>query len=192
LLFDKGIENLISDLQVYGRVMADLKGHDIPKTLENIASRLIKNPPWAVTVHASGGKEMVEKVVSALKRTPTKVLVVTVLTSIDPMTCEEIYNRLPAEEVRVLARIAKRAGAHGLVCSPEVVADLRKQYSEMLLVTPGIRSSGVDAHDQKRVATPKAAIENGSNHIVMGRQIFTAPDPYQEVMRVLKEELGVI
>jgi orotidine-5'-phosphate decarboxylase len=160
LLFDKGIENLISDLQVYGRVMADLKGHDIPKTLENIASRLVKNPPWAVTVHASGGKEMVEKVVSALKGTPTKVLVVTVLTSIDPMTCEEIYNRLPAEEVRVLARIAKRAGAHGLVCSPEEVADLRKQYPGMLLVTPGIRSSGVDAHDQKRVATPKAAIEN--------------------------------
>ena len=192
LLFDKGAENLIPDLQVYGRVMIDSKGHDIPQTLENIASRLIKNPPWAMTVHASGGKEMVEKVVSALKGTLTKVLVVTVLTSFDPMTCEEIYNRLPAEEVRVLAKIAKRAGAHGLVCSAEEVADLRKQYPDMLLVTPGIRSEGVDAHDQKRIATPKAAIENGSDYLVMGRQFFTAPDPYQEVMRVLKEELEVI
>ncbi|OIP77814.1 MAG: hypothetical protein AUK17_03295 [Parcubacteria group bacterium CG2_30_44_18] len=70
--------------------------------------------------------------------------------------------------------------------------DLRKQYPEMLLVTPGIRSEGVDAHDQKRIATPKAAIENGSDYLVMGRQFFTAPDPYQEVMRVLKEELEVI
>jgi len=70
--------------------------------------------------------------------------------------------------------------------------DLRKQYPEMLLVTPGIRSEGVDAHDQKRIATPKAAIENGANHLVMGRQIMQAADPFQEVMRVLKEELEVI
>ncbi len=192
LLFARGIENLIPNLQVYGRVMADLKCHDIPATVENTAKRLAQNPPWAVTVHASGGKEMVEKAVNILKGTGTKVLVVTVLTSIDPATCEEIYNRLPVEEVHILAKIAKRAGAHGLVCSAEEVADLRKQYPEMLLVTPGIRSPGVDAHDQKRIATPKAAIENGSNYLVMGRQIMKAPDPYQEVMRVLKEELEVI
>lgn len=192
LFFNKGIENLIPNLQVYGRVMFDLKGHDIPNTLKNISSHLLQNPPWAVTVHASGGKEMVEAVVNTLKGTPTKVLVVTVLTSIDSGTCEEIYNRLPAEEVSILARIAKRAGAHGLVCSAEEVGDLRRRYPEMTLVAPGIRSPGVDTHDQKRVATPKAAIENGANHIVMGRQIMQAVDPFQEAMRILKEELEVI
>jgi orotidine-5'-phosphate decarboxylase len=192
LLFAKGIENLIPDLQVYGRVMADLKCHDIPNTVENTIRRLAQNPPWAVTVHASGGKEMVEKAVNVLKGTGTKVLVATVLTSIDVKTGEEIYNRLPAEEVRVLARIAKRAGAHGLVCSAEEVADLRKQYPEMTLVTPGIRSAGIDADDQKRVATPEAAIQHGSNYLVMGRQIMKASDPYQEAMRLLKEELKVL
>jgi len=87
---------------------------------------------------------------------------------------------LPAEEVRVLAKIAKRAGAHGLVCSAEEVADLRKQYPDMLLVTPGIRSEGVDAHDQKRIATPKAAIENGSDYLVMGRNFLPRPTPIRK------------
>lgn len=76
--------------------------------------------------------------------------------------------------------------------TPEEVADLRKEYPEMLFVTHGIRSPGVDTHDQKRIETPAGAMQNGANHIVMGRQFFTAPDPYQEVMRVLKEELEVI
>lgn len=192
LLLYKGIETLIPDLQVYGRIMADLKIHDIPHTANNIIKHLQENPPWAVTVHGTGGEEMVKAVVDGLKNTPTKVLVVTVLTSIDEKTGVEIYNRLPAEEVKILAAIAKRAGAHGLVCSPEEVKDLREAYPEMLLVTPGIRSSEVGKDDQKRTGTPAQALADGSNHLVMGRQITQAKDPVLEVQRLFKEELNIL
>lgn len=189
LLFNKGIENLIPNLQVYGRVMADLKSHDISNTVANIMTHLLPNPPWAVTVHASGSKEMIQAAVGKLKNTPTKVLAVTVLTSIDPKTCEEIYIRQPLEQVLALARIAYRAGAHGLVCSPEEIPTLRPLYPKMTLVTPGLRSPGVDAEDQKRIATYAGAKESGVDFFVGGRQFLNAPDPVEEVKRVLTEEL---
>jgi orotidine-5'-phosphate decarboxylase len=191
LLFNKGIENLIPNLQVYGRVMADLKSYDISNTMKNIAEHLIPCPPWAVTVHASGSKEMVEMAVNMLRGTPTKVLCITVLTSFDERTCEEIYVRRPMEQVLALARIADRAGAHGLVCSPEEVRELRNLYPKMTLVTPGVRSPGKDADDQKRTATPEMAIVNGANYIVGGRQFLTAENPAEEVNRVLKEEIHI-
>lgn len=191
LLLDEGMKNLIPDLEVYGRVMADIKAHDIPNTVQNIVRRLLKNPPWAVTVHGSGGEEMVKTVVEMFKGTNTRVLVVTVLTTIDAQTSEEIYSRMPANEVRVLAEIAKRAGAHGLVCSPEEVKDLREIYPKMILVTPGIRSPEVGKDDQKRTGTPKQALEDGSNYLVMGRQITNARDPILEVNRLLTEELKI-
>lgn len=191
LLLNKGIENLIPDLQVYGRVMADIKGHDIGNTLSNISKHFLKNPPWAVTVHGSGGEDMIRAVVETLKGTGTKVLVVTVLTSMDEKNCNEIYYRMPAEQVQILANIAERAGAHGLVCSPQEVGDLRKIYPDMTLVTPGIRSAGKDAGDQKRIGTPEEAMKNGANNLVMGRQFLESSDPVAEVKRVLKEELGI-
>jgi orotidine-5'-phosphate decarboxylase len=194
LLLNEGIKNLVPNLQVYGRVMADIKGHDISNTLANISSHFLPFPPWAVTVHGSGGKEMIEAVVKKFNGTPTKVLVVTLLTSIDPRTCEEIYVRQSVEQVRALAMIAKRAGAHGFVCSVEETEDLRKAYPKMLIVNPAIRSLGktVVGDDQSRKGTPEGAIALGANHIVMGRQITQAEDPSVEVMRVLKEELNVI
>lgn len=191
LLFNKGIENLIPNLQVYGRVMADLKSHDIFNTVQNITKHLLSRPPWAVTVHASGSKEMIQAAVGILKDTPTKVLAVTVLTSIDPKTCEEIYIRQPLDQVLALARIAYRAGAHGLVCSPEEVRTLRPLYPKMVLVTPGLRSPGVDAGDQKRIATYQGAKESGADFFVGGRQFLNAPDPVKEVRRILSDELMI-
>lgn len=191
LLFNKGIENLIPNLQIYGRVMADLKSHDISNTVSNIVKHLLPNPPWGVTVHASGSKEMVQAAVNILKDTPTKVLAVTVLTSIDPKTCEEIYIRQPLEQVLALARIAYRAGAHGLVCSPKEVSVLRPLYPKMTLVTPGLRSPGVDTGDQKRIATYQGAKESGADFFVGGRQFLNAPDPTKEVRRVLSDELMI-
>lgn len=189
LVLNEGIKNLVPNLQVYGRTMIDLKGHDIPNTLINIAKHLLPCPPWAVTVHGSGGEEMIRAVVRALEGTPTKVLVVTVLTSIDPNTCKEIYRRMPIGQVRTIAEIAHRAGAHGLVCSPEEVKELRGKYPHKTLVTPGVRSPGKDKGDQKRTGTPEGAIASGADHIVGGRQFTGAADPVGEVMRVLKEEL---
>jgi len=191
LLFNKGIENLIPNLHVYGRVMADLKSHDIPSTVENITKHLLPNPPWGVTIHGSGGEEMIRAAVDTLKGTETKVLAVTVLTSINQETGEEIYRRIPISQVKVLAEIAMRAGAHGFVCSPEEVPMLRKKYPRKLIVTPGICSSEVGANDQKRIGTPADTLRKGSNYLVMGRQIFGAADPVQEVIRLFKEEIKV-
>ncbi len=190
LLLDQGIDYLLPRLHTYGRVMVDLKIHDISNTVGNIASRLLACPPWAVTVHGSGGEKMIKTVVDTLRPVGTKVLVVTVLTSIDKETCEEIYTRMPADQVVKLAEIAHRAGAEGLVCSAEEVGDLRNKYPRMLLVTPGIRSVGEDAGDQERIGTPEQAIEDGSNYLVMGRQILGADNPVAEVRRLLSEELG--
>lgn len=192
LLFAKGIESLVPNLQVYGRVMVDLKGHDIPNTLENISRRCLQNPPWAVTVHASGGEAMIKAVVDVLKGTETKVLAVTVLTSIDPTTCQGIYHATPIDQVKALVQIADKAGAHGFVCSPEEVKDLKASYPGKIFVTPGVRSPGADAGDQKRIGTPVAAREDGADYLVMGRQICENKNPVAEVTRLLAEELKVL
>jgi orotidine-5'-phosphate decarboxylase len=134
---------------------------------------------------------MVQAAVDTLKGTPTKVLAVTVLTSIKD-GCEEVYNRLPMDEVLALAAIANRAGAHGFVCSPEEVGELSKLYPGKEFVTPGLRSPGKEKHDQLRTDTPKGAKDNGATKFVMGRQIFEATDPVAEVMRILTEELEIV
>lgn len=193
LLFDKGIEWLLPNLSVYGRVMADLKGHDIKNTLENISRRFAACPPWAVTVHASGGCEMVRAVRAKLNEigaSHTKVLAVTVLTSIDRKTCEEIYVRRPMQQVLKLAEMVKDV-ADGFVCSPLEVKKLHNLYPEKDTVIPGTRSPGVDKGDQARVDTPKNARDNGAKYLVMGRQILGAADPVAEVYRVAGEELGI-
>jgi len=193
LMFNKGIEWLLPNLSVYGRVMADLKGHDIKNTLENISRHFAACPPWAVTVHASGGCEMVKAVRAKLNEvgaSRTKVLAVTVLTSIDRKTCEEIYARRPMQEVLKLAELVKYA-ADGFVCSPLEVKKLHKLYPEKDTVIPGTRSPGVDKGDQARVDTPKNARANGAKYLVMGRQILQSADPVAEVHRVITQELGI-
>tara|TARA_Y100000310_G_scaffold329709_1_gene400056 strand:- start:6410 stop:7243 length:834 start_codon:yes stop_codon:yes gene_type:complete len=189
--FANGFDNVLPDLSVYGRVMLDLKLHDIKNTIANTCKRIRVHKPWAVTVHASGSKAMMEEAVKTLEGTSTKVLAVTVLTSFDEATCEEVYVRKPWDQVMALARIAKEAGAHGLVCSPEEVKELKRIYPEMTFVVPGVRSPGAAKGDQKRVATPREARDDGADHLVMGRQVLGAEDPVKEVERVMTEELGI-
>lgn len=189
LLFYEGIKNLVPDLQVYGRVMVDIKGYDIPNTLENISRRILPFDPWAVTVHASGGSKMLSAVSKMFEGSKTKVLAVTVLTSFNEKTCEAVYNRLPADQVNLLADIAWAHGVSGFVCSPEEARVLKARYPEATIVTPGIRSEGVDQGDQERISTPAGALENGADYIVMGRQITGSTSPSEEAIRVLKEEL---
>ena len=191
LLFWEGYKSLVPDLQTYGRVMVDLKGHDITKTLENIAKRFAKNPPWGVTVHASGGEAMIKGVVKTFEGTSTKVIAVTVLTSFDEKTCQEIYTRLPMEQAEYLVGVAARGGAHAIVCSPLEVGHLKRLYPNMVYITPGVRSAGVDVGDQKRVDTPVNTMKEGASYLVMGRQILESADPVAEVMRVLKDELSI-
>lgn len=189
LMLDRGLAWILPNLSVYGRVMVDLKGHDIPNTITNICKRLRSCPPWAVTVHASGGAEMVRAAVKALEGTGTKVLAVTVLTSLDATDCKDIYGRQPVDQVMHLAKLADFAGADGFVCSPEEVGILSSMPwgKKKLFVTPGVRSSGVASGDQQRIGTPKAAMEAGATHLVIGRQILEAADPVAEVSRIRQE-----
>ena len=191
LLHDQKRMDVIRDVGVYGRVMVDFKGHDIPKTVENTCRRLRENPPWAVTVHASGGEEMVRAAVKALEGTPTKVLAVTVLTSIDEATCEMIYHRSRPTEVRYLAEIGNKGGCHGFVCSGEEVSELSRLWPGKEYVTPGTRSPGADANDQKNVVTHVEAIERGATKLIGGRQFLNAKDPVAELKRVMNDELGI-
>ncbi len=132
---------------------------------------------------------MIETVVKTLKGTGTKVFVVTLLTSLDKEESMRIYSRSPEKVVKNLASIGNEAGADGFVCSPHEVKMLREIFPDKTLEVPGIRSEGADKGDQKRVDTPAGAIRNGATHIIMGRQIFGAPDPALEVQRLLEEEL---
>lgn len=191
ILFNEGAKWLLPNLSVYGRVMVDCKGHDTPNTLKNISSHLLKCPPWAVTVHGSGGEEMVRAVVDALRGTPTKVFVVTLLTSLDEKNSREIYRRIPHEEVIALSRIAYRAGAHGIISSPEELGMLRQLYPAMILATPGMRSDTDAKNDQKRTGTLTKTKELGANYLIVGRPVMNTPNPAKEAIRILTEDLNM-
>lgn len=190
-MFENGFAP-IDDIAVYAQVMVDLKLYDIPNTVGNVCRRLAKYRPWGVTVHASGGREMMRAAVKAFNGTPTAILAVTVLTSFDEVTCEEVYHRQPLEQVLTLAKLAVEAGVDGFVCSPEEVRALRAAHPQIqIFITPGVRSPGEAAGDQKRVATPREAMNGGATHIVGGRQFTGKPDPAAEVLRVLGQELEI-
>ncbi len=193
LLHDKSRNNIVKDISVYGRIMIDFKGHDIPQTVFNTCMqyRDEKNPPWAVTVHASGGEEMIRAAVKAFEGTPTKVLAVTVLTSISDDGCEVIYHHTRPDQVKDLAYIGHLAGCHGFVCSGEEVAELSRLWQGKECVTPGTRSPGVNTDDQKNVVTHKEAIDRGATKLIAGRQFTKAKDPIAELKRVMTDELGI-
>lgn len=189
LLHSQTHKNIVRRLGIYGRVMVDFKGHDTPKTVGNICREYRNDAPWAVTIHGSGGEEMILEAIKAFEGTPTKVLVVTVLTSIDPITCDEIYHCLPIDEVKSLAAIGARAGCDGFVCSGEEVEVLSELYPGKEFVVPGVRSPGVGKGDQRRVVTPAEAMGRGATKIAGGEQFLNALDPVAEIGRVVKDEL---
>ena len=193
LVFDEGIKRLLPELRVYARrLMIDLKCHDVASTVENTCKHLRKHQPWAVTVHASGHRDMIFAAVKALEGTPTIVLGVTVLTSLGEDGCTEVYHTRPLGQVLNLAKIAVESGARGLVCSGEEVGELRKLYPDIVLVVPGVRSPDAEVGIQKRVVTPAEAMKSGATHIVMASQLLKAKEgPVVELSRVMKEELGI-
>jgi orotidine-5'-phosphate decarboxylase len=171
----------ISDLIVGlgAQLFLDLKLHDIPRTVEAGAKRLAKQGAALITVHASGGSEVVRAAVEgASVNSRTRVLAVTVLTSHTQETLREVgvERTLPAQ-VLALAELAVRSGAHGLVCSAQEAAVLREALgAQVTLLCPGIRPLGSDAGDQKRVATPFDALRAGADLLVVGRPILEASD----------------
>ena len=165
------------------KVFLDLKLHDIPAMVEGAARSLRRWAPELATVHASGGPAMIAAAVEGFGDA-TDVLAVTVLTSlgIDDMSAlwgtDAMRQEAMSSTVVRLGGVAIGAGAAGLVCAPFEAQHLRLKFgSDALLVTPGIRPSGVSTDDQKRVATPADAVRAGASYLVVGRPIHAAADP---------------
>jgi orotidine-5'-phosphate decarboxylase len=171
-------------------VFIDLKLHDIPRTVEAGAKRLAKLGARYLTVHALGGKDMLEAAVQGASANPnTQVLAVTVLTSHTAATLSELGLQENVEaQVLKLARLAQSAKVPGLVCSAHECQAIRSALGkDVVLVTPGIRLEGGATHDQKRVATPKEAIAAGANVLVLGRAVLDAPDKRAALAAVLDD-----
>jgi orotidine-5'-phosphate decarboxylase len=159
------------------KVFLDLKLHDIPATVEGAVRAVARLRPEILTVHAAGGPEMIRAAADAAPG--TTIAAVTVLTSLGPADLDRIGTLGPVPDaVRRLAALAVGAGARGLVCSPQEVAAVRTEVGPgILLITPGVRPAGAQAHDQARVATPEEALRDGADLLVIGRPITAAPDP---------------
>lgn len=165
----------------------DLKYHDIPNTVAGAIRAVCTHvTPAYLNVHAAGGLEMMRAAKEACSP-ETKLLAVTVLTSIDDTGLIQIGQKGPAgEQVERLALLAREAGLDGVVCSAHEIAVLRAACgSDFALMVPGIRPAGSASGDQKRVMTPQEAIESGATHLVIGRPITQAPDPAQAAQDIL-------
>jgi orotidine-5'-phosphate decarboxylase len=163
-------------------VFLDLKLHDIPNTVAGAVRALLPLNPAMLTVHAAGGAAMVAAAAEAARSGPgeqPKILAVTVLTSLDATGLSETgVAGGTAQQALRLGRLALAAGADGLVCSAHEISVLRDAFGPApLLVVPGIRPAGSAAGDQARVMTPEQAVAAGADYIVVGRPIFSRPDP---------------
>jgi orotidine-5'-phosphate decarboxylase len=175
-------------------VFLDLKFHDIPNTVTKAVAAAVRLDVQMLTVHTSGGLEMLKAAEQSAQesawkvgRTPPLVLGVTVLTSLDAGALKEIGLDANVEyQVRRLATVATRAGLRGLVCSPLEVAKLRQMLPpSMQLVTPGVRTGAEKADDQKRTLTPREAMAAGSSWLVIGRPIYAAENPRAAAEQIL-------
>ena len=153
-------------------IFLDLKLNDIPNTVKKSIEGLSSLPINMLTVHTSGGKDMMSAAMEAVYGTDIKVFGVTVLTSLDDEDTAAIFNRTSSEQVEAMLDQAESVGIDGVVCSPYELTDVKKRES-LLSITPGIRLQDSD-DDQKRVKTPKEAINLGADYIVIGRPITSS------------------
>jgi len=177
-------------------VFLDLKFHDIPNTVAKAVAAAVQLDVQMLTVHASGGVEMLkaaehiaQESAWKLGHSPPLVLAVTVLTSLDAAALSQIgLDPNVSRQVRRLANMANQAGLRGLVCSPREVAEVRQMVpASTQLVIPGIRSQMAPADDQKRTLTAREALALGANWLVIGRPICAAEDPRAAAEQMLKE-----
>lgn len=177
-------------------IFLDLKLHDIPNTVAGAVRSAFKHGVQMMTIHTSGGREMMAKAAEAAKaaaaagKGPKPILLgVTVLTSLKGADLEEVgMSSDVASQVLRLAGLAKAAGMDGVVCSPQEIEALRREYGrELVIVTPGIRPVWAAAQDQKRIMTPAEAMSKGADYLVIGRPITAAPSPNEAYLKVVEE-----
>ena len=175
------------------KVFLDLKFHDIPNTVSQAVESACRLGVDFMTVHALGGEEMMKGAVESARRaskkwkkSPPKIFAVTILTSQNDLLPLGIAGSVKNGVLR-LARLARKAGVNGLVCSPEEVKELKKRYRKAFrFITPGIRLNSQNRDDQKRTATPEQALSRGADYLVVGRPILNASRPREVAENILK------
>jgi len=195
-LFTAAGPDIVKKIRALGAaVFLDLKFHDIPNTVAKSVASAMRLNVQMLTVHTSGGLEMMRAAEESAQQTANQaglntplILGVTVLTSSDSRTLAEIgCDQNIGAQVERLATLAAKAGLRGLVCSPLEIADLRQfLLSHIQLVTPGIRTGAEKSDDQKRTLTPREAIQAGANWLVIGRPIYAAENPRTAAEKILE------
>ena len=182
--YNFGLEGYKKIYSICPKIFLDLKLHDIPNTVEKGLEALVKIKPIYTTIHISGGDDMM-KVLRSNKKN-TKILGVSILTSMDSNQTKKYYNQKNVSIlVKKFAHAAKKNKLDGVVCSPKEINYIRKEVGKnFIIITPGIRiNNKIKGDDQKRVETPKKAIDLGANFLVIGRPITASKDP----LKILKE-----
>jgi orotidine-5'-phosphate decarboxylase len=166
-------------------VFLDLKLHDIPNTVAKAVQALSPITPAVLTVHAAGGRAMLEDAKAAAPK-GTRVVAVTLLTSLDDGDLKSIGVETGSNlQVQRLADLAQEAGLDGIVCSGNEVGAARMRWKDGFFVVPGIRPANAATGDQKRVMTPREAIDGGASILVIGRPITDAADPAQAIRDIV-------
>jgi orotidine-5'-phosphate decarboxylase len=188
---------LLREIQKLGKkIFLDLKLHDIPHQIGGAVKAGIEHNIHMMTLHASGGREMMAKAAEAAETAAKKsgrskplLLAVTVLTSLKKEQLQEIgMDDRVNEQVLRLARLAKENGMDGVVCSPQEIDIIKEEFGrDFLVVSPGIRPEWAAAQDQKRILTPAKAIAKGVDYMVIGRPITQAPSPAEAFLRITEE-----
>jgi orotidine-5'-phosphate decarboxylase len=198
-LFTSAGPQIVRDIiALESKVFLDLKFHDIPHQVAGAARSAAELGVSLFTLHASGGSEMMKRAVDSVNEVAEKtgrrsaILAISVLTSVDATILSQIgVTSSPVESVVRLVRLAEAAGLDGVVASPQEIESIRRTVPkpEFLIVTPGIRPTENQAvkEDQKRVATPAAAIAAGASYLVVGRPITGASDPRKAADSIIKE-----
>ncbi len=186
-LFTRTGPEIVRQLRSRGvEVFLDLKFHDIPETVRKAVKSCVDLEVRFLTIHTSGGSEMMQFALQGAEGSATEILGVTVLTSMNEVGMHEIgIQGTVSDQVLSLATLAVNSGLKGLVCSPYEVSLIREKVSKsVLLVTPGIRSPEEAKGDQKRILSAAEAIEQGSSYLVVGRPITQAQDPVAAVQQM--------
>lgn len=177
-------------------IFLDLKLHDIPNTVAGAVRSAVRHGVQMMTIHTSGGRDMMARAAEAARETAEMekverplLLGVTILTSLKSAELDEVGMKSDvAGQVLRLARLAKSAGMDGVVCSPQEIEMIRKEHGrDLLIVTPGIRPAWAAAQDQKRIMTPAEAVGKGADYLVIGRPITGAASPQEAFARIVEE-----
>ncbi|MDG2019623.1 MAG: orotidine-5'-phosphate decarboxylase [SAR86 cluster bacterium] len=190
-LFTSSGPKIIQELKSMGfDIFLDLKFHDIPNTVYEAVNSAAELGVWMVNVHASGGKKMLEAAKRALidYEDPPLLIAVTILTSLSQTELKDIGLGNLSDQVLRLASLSYECELDGVVCASTDTQAIKQKFGDKFLtVTPGIRPTQSDIDDQSRVSTPKQAIQNGSDYLVIGRPITASNNPAEALKNIYKE-----